>query len=51
VTFQAKNNVGSASDSTALAQVLHHSHNVGAANFYPHSSGERSGAQKKQRLA
>jgi len=49
--FQAKNNVRSASVSTALAQVLHRSHNVWTANRDLHDSEERNGAQSRTKVS
>jgi len=49
-TFQAKN-VRNASASTALAQVLHWSHNVCTTNCHLHGSGERNGAQRRTKVS
>ena len=49
--FQAKNNVGSTPASTALAQVLHRSHNSHTANCHVRGSVERNGAQRRTKVS
>ena len=44
-----KTNIGMSSASTALAQILHRSHNVHTANRHLRSSGEKNEAQKRTR--
>jgi len=51
VTFQAKNNVRSASASTVPTQVSHRSHNSYTANHHLYNSGERTGAQRRTKLS
>ena len=49
--FQAKNNVRSASASTALAQVLYQSHITCTVNHHQRGSGERNGAQTRTKVS
>ena len=50
-TFQAKNNLKSAPAITALAQVLHRSHNARTTNRHLCGSGERNGAQRRAKVS
>ena len=49
--FQEKNSIKSASTNTALAQVLHQSHNAHTANRHLRGSEEINGAQRRTKVS
>ena len=50
-TFQANNNIRSASASTALVQVSYRYHNACTVNCRLHGCGERNGAQRRKKVS